>query len=410
MPFVAPSWARKFTEADLKLRPHAHPDIDTGLEYGYWWVEWGGCLDTIKDAEAIRDELLAIVMGIWDHIKNTGNHGAEHWALEWFGFVPGKRESRRFVGQHILHEADLLESREFDDAIAFGGWPIDIHPPEGIDAHNQPPCTQHHLPYLFDIPLRSCVARDVTNLMFAGRNISATHVAFASTRVMATCAAVGQGVGTAAAHAAKQGASPADLAGDDGAVHAIQQRLLRDGCYLIGRSSQDDSDLARRATVTASSQQEHGPASAVIDGHTRSTHGDRGVKPGRERPLTHRWMSDPAADLPAWLELAWPSPIRPSRIEITFDTGLHRVLTLSQSDAYAAKMQWGRPQAETVRDYTLELLSAGNVVATQAMAGNYQRRRVHVSDWPVCDRLRVTVSATNGLDHARIVEVRVYEA
>ena len=90
MPFTPPVWARKFTEKDLKFRPHADPAaaVDTGLEYGYWWVEWGGTLDTIKDNESIRDELLAIMLGVWDHDKNGGNHDADNWALDWFGFLP----------------------------------------------------------------------------------------------------------------------------------------------------------------------------------------------------------------------------------------------------------------------------------------------------------------------------------
>ncbi|MDP7573408.1 MAG: FAD-dependent oxidoreductase, partial [Myxococcota bacterium] len=72
MPFVAPPWARQFSEEDLRLRPHATGGVDLGLEYGYWWVEWGGQLDTIRDDETIRDELLAIMLGVWDHIKNGG--------------------------------------------------------------------------------------------------------------------------------------------------------------------------------------------------------------------------------------------------------------------------------------------------------------------------------------------------
>ncbi|MDP7447563.1 MAG: FAD-dependent oxidoreductase, partial [Candidatus Latescibacteria bacterium] len=130
MPYIAPPWVRRFTEDDLKLRHHATPgQVDGSFEYGYWWVEWGGELDTIKDNEASRDELLAIMLGVWDHVKNGGDHGAENWALDWFGFLPGKRESRRFIGQHVLTEQELLESRPFHDAIAFGGWPIDLHPP-----------------------------------------------------------------------------------------------------------------------------------------------------------------------------------------------------------------------------------------------------------------------------------------
>ena len=90
MPFIPPDWARKFSENDLKLRPHGGIGIDRGFEYGYWWVEWGGNLDTIKDNEIIKHELLAVLLGIWDHIKNSGNHIADNWALDWFVFLPGK--------------------------------------------------------------------------------------------------------------------------------------------------------------------------------------------------------------------------------------------------------------------------------------------------------------------------------
>lgn len=111
MPFIAPAWARTFTKDDLRLRLYAVPgEEEPTHEYGYWWAEWGGTLDTIKDNETIRDELLAVTLGIWNHIKN-GPPGtpagedpfhASHWAMEWLGVVPGKRESRRFIGQHIL--------------------------------------------------------------------------------------------------------------------------------------------------------------------------------------------------------------------------------------------------------------------------------------------------------------------
>ena len=253
MPYVAPPWARRFTPADFRFRPFGKGGSDLGLEYGYWWLEWGGHLDTIKDNERIRDELLGIALGVWNHIKNDSGLDAAHWALEWIGFVPGKRESRRFLGQHVLTEGDLFGSRAFPDAIAFGGWPIDTHPPEGVDAPDELPCTQHHLPWLYDIPLRSCVSADLDNLFFAGRNLSATHLAFASTRVMATCAAVGQGVGTAAALALLSGVSPGAIAGNPDLLRAIQQRLLRDDAYLIGVARADPEDLAPQARVTASS-------------------------------------------------------------------------------------------------------------------------------------------------------------
>lgn len=130
MPFVAPSWVRRFSRDELKLRLYAFPGEETPThEYGYWWAEWGGMLDTVKDNETIRDELLAITLGIWDHIKNGPPSDASdrdpfeaaNWALDWIGFLPGKRESRRFIGQHVLTESDVMQSREFKDAIAYGG-------------------------------------------------------------------------------------------------------------------------------------------------------------------------------------------------------------------------------------------------------------------------------------------------
>ena len=441
MPYAAPPWVRRFKAGDFALRPFGKSGSDLGLEYGYWWIEWGGCLDTLKDNERIRDELLAITLGVWNHIKNESGLDVSHWALEWIGFVPGKRESRRFVGRHILTESDVLSSRPFADAIAYGGWPIDTHPPEGVDAPAEPPCTQNHVPWLYDIPLRCCVTPAVRNLFFAGRNISATHLAFASTRVMATCAAVGQGVGTAAALARRAGVDPVAIPDDASLLERIQQRLLRDDAYLIGVPNTDDDDLARRATVCASSAQPGGEAALVVSGQTRAVHGAgvaraaspdavaanqweevlREIETGRVRTLhtsappdrahpgTHRWMSDPAEGLPAWLELRWPAPVNFSEVQLTFDTGQHRFLTLSQADGYTRRMHWGEPQPETVRDYVLEIETADGWRAVHREAGNYQRRRVHRPTTPVTTAaLRIVVAATNGLDHARILEVRVY--
>ena len=438
MPYVAPPWVRKFQPADFALRPFGKQGSDLGLEYGYWWIEWGGCLDTLKDNERIRDELLGITLGIWNHIKNESGLDVSHWALDWIGMVPGKRESRRFVGQHVLSESDLTESRPFSDAIAFGGWPIDTHPPEGVDAPTAAPCTQNHLPWLYDIPLRSCVAGTVQNLFFAGRNLSATHLAFASTRVMATCAAVGQGVGTAAALAGRAGVMPAAIAGSPALLRSIQQRLLRDDAYLIGVARGEADDLALGATVTASSEQAGGEAALVLSAQTRAVHGPAAVgpvaganqwetvlqeiatgkatalytsaPPARARPGLHRWMSDPAAGLPAQVELRWATPVAVREIQLIFDTGLHRFLTLSQADGYTARMDWGRPQPETVRDYRIDAEVAGRWRTVHTETGNYQRRRVHRLAEPAgaVAALRVVVTATHGLDHARICEVRVY--
>ncbi len=409
MPFTPPSWARNFTEEDLRLRPHGGTGLEQEFEYGYWWVEWGGELDTIKDNETIRDELLAILLGVWDHIKNGADHGADNWALDWFGLLPGKRESRRFIGQHVLRQSDVLDSTLFHDVIAYGGWTIDTHPPRGIDAVDEKPATKTPMEHLYSIPLRSCVSSEVENLMFAGRNISATHIAFASTRVMATCAVIGQGVGTAAAHAASNEIPPARLADEPEAVRAIQQRLLRDDAYLVGVVNEDGEDLALKAEVVASSEQDEGLAANVVSGQSRAVDGPNGAPPGRAVPGTNRWMSDPADGLAAWIELRWPEPVAVSDVQLVFDTGMHRVLTLSHSDVYTERMAWGRPQPETVRDYRVEAFLGGESVELADVTGNYQRLKRHrLSKQVEADSIRITVTATNGIDDARINEVRVY--
>ena len=421
MPFVPPPWARRFSKESLKLRLYATPgEEEPTHEYGYWWAEYGGTLDTIKDNEAIRDELLAIVMGIWDHVKNGPPEGgsgddpfdASHWALDWFGFLPGKRESRRFIGLHVLTEQDVMQSREFADAIAYGGWSIDLHPPKGVDAPAEEPCAQHPVPHLYDIPLSACISRNIDNLMFAGRNISATHVAFASTRVMATCAVVGQGVGTAAAFAVKAGETCGrlrDLPRDPALMSRIQDRLLRTDAFLIGRKDRSTRDLAGDAAISASSFQPGGEPNWVVSGQTRCVQGAKGASPDRANPGTHRWLSDPAKGLPAWIQLAWAKPVRLQQVRLVFDTGLHRHLTLSHHDGYASRMIWGRPQPETAADYMIEIQRDGEWKALTSCAGNYQRLRIHEL---ACDRaidaLRINVTRAHGIDHARIVGIQAF--
>jgi hypothetical protein len=411
VPFSAPPWARPFTEADLRYRAHAGGEAGgekSGLGYGYWWIEWGGQLDTIRDAETIRHELLAIALGVWDHLKNGGDHGATNWALTWVGLLPGKRESRRLVGRHTLTELDVVEARDFADAIAYGGWFIDLHPPMGVDSPEEEPCTQIPVPHLYPIPLGCCCSATSENLMFAGRNLSATHVAFASTRVMATCSVVGQGVGIAAAYAAKSGLTIPALYAEQRHLRAIQQSILRNDGFLIGVTNTDEADLARRAAVTASSEQPGGEARNVIDGHARSVHGERGVKSGAAGRGTHRWMSDPGKGMPASLELTWPEPVELGEVRLTFDTGLHQFLTLTQSDAVHERNIWG-PQPETIRDYEIiGIQPDGREESLAKITGNFLRLRRHAFRARRLKELRVQVRATNGLDHARIVEVRCY--
>ena len=207
---------------------------DLGTSKGnFWWIELGGEDDSIHDTEKLRDELLKIAFGVWDHIKNYGNHHAENWELEWVGFLPGKRESRRYVGPYTLTENDIEAGGKFDDTIAYGGWPMDDHNPGGFKAApTESASTLYPAPSPYGIPYRVLYSADVENLFFAGRNISATHAAISSTRVMATCSLLGQAVGEAAAICVANDILPADVS--DKYVGLLQERLLDDGCYLPG--------------------------------------------------------------------------------------------------------------------------------------------------------------------------------
>lgn len=389
MPFKPPDWIRKFPRCeDLPHRSHDR------WEYGYWWVEWGGELDTIKDNERIRDELLAIALGVWDHIKNSGLHPeSENWALEWLGFLPGKRESRRFVGDYILTQHDLQKGEVFEDGVAYGGWSIDLHPPEGIDT-KEPPNLAVKVP-LYNIPFRCLYSRNIANLLFAGRNISTTHVAFGSTRVMGTCSVMGQAVGTAAALCARYNCTPRELGKE--AIKELQQLLLKQDAYIIGVSNSDPYDIARTAEVRASSEVRGYEAVNVINGVHRGVY---------ERK--NRWASDPTQPMPQWLELHFREPKRIREVHLTFDTGLNRELTLSFSDWVNRRMVWG-PQPETVRDYELQVLYGDSAKTVVKVEGNYQRKRVHRFEPHLATGICLVVHATNGDKSARVFEVRVYE-
>jgi len=393
-PFIAPGWARVFTGADLKLR------WISSYEYGFWWSEWGGQLDTIKDNEHIRHELLRIALGLWNHVKNSGRHpDSAHWALEWVGAIPGKRESRRFLGAHVLTQHDVLGARIFDDRVAYGGWAIDLHPPSGVDAVDEQPYTPTLFPHLYSIPLRCYHSRNVANLFFAGRNISATHVAFASTRVMKTCAVGGQAIGTAAALwlRASNDSDIAALSTPEN-IRALQQALLRDDAFLPGLLNEDQTDLARTAVVQASSEISEAPARNVIDGVTRDLRATFGPW---SSDRVHRWES---ANLPASLTLTLAVPAVVREVHLTFDTGFDRELCLSASDSLTEKLVRG-PQPETVKHYRISLDGKQSVEETN----NYLRKRVHRLTEPTPVRaLTVDVLGTHGAAAARVFEVRIY--
>ena len=216
--------------------------------FDFWWIEYGGMLDTITDNEIIRHELLKITYGVWDFIKNSGKFPAENRILTWIQSVPGKRESRRFIGDHILTQDDLEHQTNFPDAVCYGGWSIDRHPARGFFTNE--PSSSHIWVDPYNIPLRSLYSKNINNLMFAGRNISATHIAMASTRLMNTCALEGQATGVAGAIAIKENISIREAALHH--IQEIQQTILKQDGYYIGAVNLDEADKAKNALVSSS--------------------------------------------------------------------------------------------------------------------------------------------------------------
>lgn len=295
-PFIPPWWANVYeTCDDLPFRGHELPSSN------FWWIELGGEQDTIHDTETIRDELLKVAFGVWDHIKNRGDHGADHWVLDWVGFLPGKRESRRYEGDVIVTQNDVRAGGHFDDLVAYGGWTMDDHHPGGI-AWKGEPNIFHPAPSPFGIPYRALYSRNVTNLFCAGRNISVTHAALSATRVMATCATVGQAAGTAAAIAIREGKLPRDVARDH--IEELQQTLMDDDCYLPWH---------RRAVAPLS---QHAILSASV--------GDpEPLRNGLDRPtgeMDNGWL----APLGTWVEYDFGAPTRLKSLRFTFDSDLNR--------------------------------------------------------------------------------------
>ncbi|MBR2406945.1 MAG: FAD-dependent oxidoreductase [Clostridia bacterium] len=410
VPFIPPVDALHFTEEQLKLRKHTAKvpeDMVKGLteaeirtlydgycqDYGYWWIELPGeGEDIIDEYEDIRDQLVRAVYGVWDHIKNGGDHGADNFELVWVGMLPGVRESRRIECDYMLNEADVMSNRRFDDAVAYGGWHVDNHIPGGLFAYDQPASEVFPFEGSYDIPYRSYCAKGFTNLYVGGRCMGASKLAMASSRVMGTCAIGGQAIGTAAALCVKHGCGLREVD-----ITELQQTLLRDDCYLPNRSNADEADLARRATVTASSESAAYPAAAVVSGVSRRVDG-----------VSHQWRSDALSEAGEWLSLSLGTQAAVRTVQLTFDSDFDTEKKITLSSRRQRQQKDGVP-AELVKEATVQLLHGGTVVAERRMVDNYQRLCRVVFDGVLCDTVRITVHATNGVPEARIFEVRVYE-
>ncbi len=374
--FSPPTWARKFDRCDeLPYGARAHGY----WEYGYWWVELGGEQDSLHDTETLRDELHRIVLGLWDHVKNSGHHPeSANWALDWIQFLPGKRESRRYEGDHILTQNDIEAGGLFEDTVAYGGWSMDDHHPAGFEACalGKKATIFHPAPSPFGIPYRILFSRNIDNLYFAGRNVSCTHAAMSSTRVMGTCAVLGQAVGTAAALAVSNGLSPRELGRSK--IKELQQTLLADDCYLP-LVRREYAPLTRAATLIAS----RGDPEPVRDGVTRQVGED-----------AHAWTGAPGD----WLAYTFPTRTRVREAELILDTGLEKqigmVFERGQADQYS-------PPPAMPKAFRLEG-RVGQKWETLAHVTDNKRRHLRLPVNRDLDGLRFTLEETRGAPASRV--------
>ena len=407
--FTPPSFAKKLTEEDLRFRVHSSthkmdfsqaedPEdykrtsatSSSCSDYGYWWLElMGQDEDIINDFETIRDELYAWLYGVWDHIKNGGDHGAENYELIWVGSMPGMRESRRLVGDYLLNENDIWEHRFFDDAVCYGGWSVDLHVSRGLEDLDKLPSKCWNFDGAYTIPYRCFYSKNIDNLFMAGRNISCSRLAMASTRIIATCAIGGQAVGMAAALASKYNCMPRDVLFH---MDELQQALLKNDIFIPGVLNHDKNDKALLAHIDATSFINDDVPENVCDGISRHYEGKR-----------HCWSAMPGETL----TLSWNEPVSLSQLRFTFQSNFNYPIRITMAPKRQAQQRTGVP-IELVKDFRIRLFDGENCVLDKTVTDNVLRLCIVDFEKTTCTRAEITPISTNGADVAELLEVRAY--
>lgn len=373
-PFTPPSWVNHYpTDDSLPNRGHEFTHTQN-----FWWLEIGGTKDTVHDCEEIRDELLKIALGVWDHIKNHGDHGADNWTLDWLGFLPGKRESRRYVGDHILTQNDVRDEGKFDDIVAYGGWPMDDHHPDGFEYPGKPTIF-HHAPSPFGIPYRALYSKNIDNLFFAGRNISATHAAMSSTRVMATCGTMGQAIGTAAAVAVRNSLSPRGVF--ESGMAETQELLMNDDCWLPGKKRHIASVCVDAALTTS-----NGKPDALRNGHDRTID-----------ETSNGW----SCEVGDWCQYTLEKEDVIHEIRFVFDSNLNRDARNMVSN-YPKDLWTFTPPATLVKAFKVELQDKNGDWKTIHQESNNYQRLVKIPVNEMASAIKMTIEGTHGEEKVEV--------
>ena len=216
-------WYSKKTDS-----PSSFPEFTYGIIFnedncekvrmGEWQWETGMNFDQVYDAERIRDYGLLVVYSNWSFLKNHYSKKEDYAcrALDWVAYIAGKRESRRLLGDYILKQDDIDKNVFHEDGSFTSSWSIDLHFPDPKNTANFPggefkAATVHNWIYPCTVPYRCLYSRNIENLFMAGRNISVTHVALGTVRVMRTTGMMGETVGMAAALCRENACSPREV-------------------------------------------------------------------------------------------------------------------------------------------------------------------------------------------------------
>lgn len=388
VPFNPPSFAIKYDPSKMNKRGIAQ------LNCGFWWVELSSDLDVILETDNNRHKLLAYLYGAWDYVKNSGKFPeAENLALNWVGSVIGRRESRRFMGDYILKESDLTEYKHFEDAVAYGGgWSLDEHCPGGLENPDEPASFFHqNFKKMFEIPYRSLYSKNIDNLLFAGRNYSATHIALSGTRLIAMCGLMGQAVGSAATICLAKGVSPRGVY--EKYINELQETLLRDDVFIPNRPAADALDLARGAKLSASSTSS-GDVALLTDGYSRD-----------ELETIHHWAS---RDTTPTLTLEWEQGQEISELHLKCDSSLHREIQIHPNK----NKYIGRPEGmplELVKSLKVEALINGGWREVAQIENNLHRLIKVNFEGITTTSVRVKFEESYGAPNIKIFEVRCYK-
>ncbi|MGY6650250.1 FAD-dependent oxidoreductase [Wenyingzhuangia sp. IMCC45574] len=393
MPYTPPTFVKKYDGDNANHERKINNYLD-----GYWWVELGSDHDIVDVQEENRHDLMGYLHGVWDYIKNSGKFpDSENYALEWVGSLPGRRESRRFIGDHILSEKDLTQHKHFDDAIGFGGWSLDEHNPGGIlDIKERPSFFHQKFKTVYQVPFSSLYSKNISNLMFAGRNASLTHIALSSTRIQGTCALMGQAVGTAATICAEKGITPREVRNKH--IKQLQEMLMRDDVYIPKVVAKDPKDLAKKASAIFGSSTKSGAAKNVINGVSRDIDGE----------INH-WQSE---SLPATFQMEWESPVKLSKVEIKCDTNLHKNITMRKQplNEWLKKSFITTVPPELLKELDLEVRVNGEWVKVGEKENNIARLIKFDFDQVQTTAIRINLKETYGFETAKLFEVRAYKS